>query len=129
MVNKPKAKGTAGETRVVKYLMATGLTARRVVLKGSSDEGDIHIDNPPFKGGLWVLEVKSGRQTQNISRKQREDWLKETRTEGRNAGTDKTFLVIAKHGSSVADYHVWSSNGTQFWYLDEFARMLNVGIT
>jgi hypothetical protein len=121
MVNKPKAKGTAAETRVVKELLAAGLDAYRVVLKGQSDQGDIHI-----RGGHGcvsaVLEVKGGRQTVNVSRKQRQDWLDETKTEASNVGSVRGFLVIAKHGRSVKDYEVWSEDGMLFWYLDDFAE-------
>jgi hypothetical protein len=119
MVNKSKAKGTAAETRVVNFLLATGLRANRVVMKGQHDQGDVHILHP--NGCVHaVLEVKSGRQTSNVARKQREDWLTEARTEALNVGNVRAFLVIAKHGSSVCDYHVWSGDGTRFWYLDQF---------
>jgi Holliday junction resolvase-like predicted endonuclease len=126
MVNKPKKRGTAAETRVVRYLEAAGLQARRVVQKGKRDEGDIHII-----GGhgcvSCILEVKGGRQTQSINRKLREDWLKETRIEAMNTGSVRGFLVIAKHGSSVKDYHVWDEIGHRFWYLDEFVRHVEGG--
>lgn len=119
MVNPSKAKGTAAETRVVNFLLAAGVRAMRVVMKGNKDQGDVHIIHP--NGAVHcILEVKGGKQTQNVSRKLREDWLKETRTEGDNVGSVRAFLVIAKHGSSVCDYHVWNDDGTRFWYLDQF---------
>jgi hypothetical protein len=41
-VNKPKRKGTAWESAVRDYLIATGFTdAHRVALKGVNDEGDV----------------------------------------------------------------------------------------
>lgn len=126
MVNKPKIKGTAAETRVVKYLTANGLRANRVVMKGSRDEGDIHII-----GGhgcvSCILEVKGGKQTQAIGRKTRELWLEETVIEAANTGSVRGFLVIAKHGSSVHDYHVWDERGHRFWYLDEFIDYVKGG--
>jgi hypothetical protein len=120
MVNRSKAKGTAAETRVVNFLLAAGLRANRVVMKGQHDQGDVHILHP--NGCVHaVLEVKGGRQTANISRQQQEDWLTETRIEVENVGNVRGYLVIAKHGSSVKDYHVWSAYGQVFWYLDQFA--------
>jgi hypothetical protein len=119
MVNKPKAKGTAAETRVVNFLLAAGLDASRAVLKGNHDQGDVHI-----RGGHGcisaILEVKGGKQTSNVNRKLREDWLAQTRTEAFNVGSVRGYLVIAKHGSSVCDYLVWDGWGRLFWYLDEF---------
>jgi Holliday junction resolvase len=121
MTNRSKAKGTAGETRVVNYLKTYGYEAIRVALSGANDQGDVSIISQD--GSLKiVLEVKSGKQTANISRKQREDWLAETRKERNNARAALAYLVIAKHGASVKDYHVWSESGERFWYLDQWAR-------
>lgn len=126
MVNKPKKKGTAAETRIVNYLLKSGLHAGRVVLSGSKDQGDIHI-----RGGhgciTCVLEVKAGKQTLNVSRKLKDDWLEQTRVEGENSGMNRAVLVIARHGSQVKDYHVWSSDGHRFWYLDEFIEYAKKG--
>lgn len=126
MVNKPKAKGTAAETRVVKYLTQAGLRAIRVVQKGNRDEGDIHVI-----GGhgcvSCILEVKGGKQTAKFARKQREEWLAETRQEAENYGSVRGFLIIAKHGSSVCDYHVWDEHGHRFWYLDQFIEHVEGG--
>ena len=126
MTNKAKKKGTAGETRVVNYLNNAGLRASRVVMKGGRDEGDVHLLDPQGYCQA-ILEVKSGRQTSSVSRGTREEWLKETRRESQNAQNVRGFLVIAKHGSSVKDYHVWSSDGRMFWYLDEFASYVRGG--
>jgi hypothetical protein len=123
MVNRSKAKGTAAETRVVNALLAAGAEARRKVLKGSADEGDIQ-----FKG-IWaegVLEVKAGKQTLRVGRKQKQDWLDEARIEGLNSGC-RAWLVIAKHGSSVRDYEVWFSDGRTFFYFDEFLEWIKDG--
>lgn len=124
--NTSKAKGTKAETRVVKYLTTAGLRCNRVVMKGNRDEGDIHII-----GGHGcvsaILEVKAGKQTGSVARKLREDWLTETRTEAENAGMVRGFLVIAKHGASVCDYHVWDQFGHRFWYLDQFVDHVRGG--
>jgi hypothetical protein len=126
MVNRPKIKGTQGEVRVVKFLVAAGLNASRVVQHGTQDQGDIHII-----GGHGcvsaMLEIKAGKQTSHISRAQREEWLEETRTESVNVGNVHAFLVIATHGASVCDYHVWSDDGSRFFYLDQFAYWVKGG--
>jgi hypothetical protein len=126
MVNKSKAKGTTAETRVVNFLLAAGVLANRVVMKGQHDQGDVHIIGAHGCCSA-VLEVKGGKQTQQIGRKQREDWLAEARTEADNVGNVRAYLVIAKHGSSVCDYHVWSSDGHRFWYLDQFIDFVKGG--
>lgn len=122
MANKSKAKGTAAETKIVKFLKAAGLDARRVALQGSKDAGDIYVVCQTDQVGI-TLEVKAGKQTQNVSRQQKEEWLNQTRVEGVNANTP-SYLVIAKHGSAVKDYHVWSNTGRIFMYLDEFTKSL-----
>jgi hypothetical protein len=121
MVNRSKAKGTAAETRVVNYLLAAGVEARRVVMKGQHDQGDIHFFAERLHG---LLEVKGGKQTQRVSRGQKEEWLKEARVEGINADL-VPYLVIAKHGASVKDYEVWSSGGVYFFYLDQFVKWIS----
>ena len=54
MSNPSKQKGTAFETAVVNYLRAHGRNARRLVLTGSADSGDIAVD-------AWTLEAKNRR--------------------------------------------------------------------
>ncbi|WP_299315051.1 hypothetical protein [uncultured Halomonas sp.] len=126
MANKSKAKGTAAETRVVRFLTDAGLHADRVVLKGNKDQGDIHIrgkDGYP----VCIIEVKAGKQTQTPGRRQMEEWLEQTRTEADNTDVPG-YLVVARHGSSVKDYHVWSSCGHLFWYLDHFIDYMKGGL-
>ena len=129
MVNKAKAKGTAAETRVVNFLLTAGVKANRVVMKGQKDEGDIHIIDGHGCVSC-VLEVKAGKQTAQVSRQQLEDWIEEARIEGDNFGMSRAALVIAKHGSSVKDYQVWTVEGPPrrcLFYLDEFAEFAKGG--
>jgi Holliday junction resolvase len=128
MVNKPKAKGTAAETRVVNYLLAAGVEARRIVLHGSKDEGDIFVEGWKGEHSSRILEVKAGKQTIKVSRAQLDDWIEEAETEGINAGGLIAYLVLAKHNASVKDYQVykrvvWPAR-REFMYLDEFARFM-----
>lgn len=128
MRKKPKQKGTEAETRVVKFLTAHGLDASRVVMKGTRDEGDIHIRG--YHGCVsCVLEVKAGKQTIKVSRQQLEEWIEEARREGENAGMVRAMLVIAKHGTSVKDYQVWTvgEGRRRLYYLDEFIELAEGG--
>lgn len=84
MVNKPKNKGTAGESAVVAYLRTAGFPyAERLALQGGKDRGD--ITGIP---GV-VIEVKAV-QTYAFNQ-----WLKEAQVERDNAGAD-FGLVVAK---------------------------------
>lgn len=120
MANKSKAKGTRAETKVVRFCQDAGLEADRLALKGNKDCGDVWVSN-----GLIMhhLEVKAGKMTANYSRGDKNTWLEQTRKEGENSGKP-AFLVIARHGKSVADYEVWSASGRTFYYLDEYVEAL-----
>ena len=59
MTNKPKARGTAGESAVVRYLLEHKVLAKREILHGSIDHGDVHVHT---KKGLIVLEVNNPQQ-------------------------------------------------------------------
>jgi hypothetical protein len=84
VVNKPKARGTAAESAVVKYLNENGFRyAERLALQGGKDRGD--ITGIP---GV-VIEVKA---VQEYAFNQ---WLTEARVERDNAGAD-FGLVVAK---------------------------------
>lgn len=127
MANKNKAKGTHAETKVVRLLQAAGIDADRMPLKGNMDEGDVwciaHFDNGRPKKRKLILEVKAGKQTHYYRRKLKEEWLRQTKVQADNAGTDG-YLVIASHNRNPRDYEVWSSCGTRFWYLDDFAASI-----
>lgn len=84
-----KSKGTSYETALVKYLIECGFSdARRVVLHGSNDEGDLQlgeVNNPYF-----VIECKSyGKE---YPYKMIEDFVKEAHTEYINAHQGKEEL-------------------------------------
>lgn len=84
MVNKPKQKGTAGESAVVSFLRTQGFPhAERLALQGSADRGD--ITGIP---GI-VIEVKACQEYAFNA------WLREARVERDNAGAD-FGLVVAK---------------------------------
>lgn len=84
MVNKPKQKGTAGESAVVSYLRTQGFPhCERLALQGGKDRGD--ITGIP---GI-VIEVKACQEYSFNG------WLTEARTERDNAGAD-FGIVVAK---------------------------------
>lgn len=84
MVNRPKNKGTAGESAVVAYLRTAGFPyAERLALQGGKDRGD--ITGIP---GI-VIEVKACQEYSFNG------WLKEALVERDNAGAD-FGLVVAK---------------------------------
>lgn len=123
MGNPNKKKGTAAETKVVKYLESQGIKAYRKVLHGSKDEGDIEL--PVLN---ICLEVKAGKQTQDYNRKLFQEWLDQALTESYNAG-EPCYLVIVRFGKSIQNAEVWSKSGLDgglsFWFLDNFCTMLN----
>lgn len=132
MANKNKAKGTAAETRVVKFINGyEGLSAERLALHGSKDEGDIRVRidkvTSEFASGEWRIEVKSGKQTQNPTRSDLTEWLKQTVNERINSGYP-CALVVARHGKNPRDYDVYIPHGQNEWnefsYLDVFCEEL-----
>lgn len=118
MANPSKKKGTAAETRVVNYLKSFGIQAERRALSGSEDQGDIKVI---AKGLEFVFEVKAGKQTINPTRKQMDEWIRQTMVEGRNARCD-SMLIVARYGKNPKDYDVWVpyKNSMIHWYLDDW---------
>ena len=119
-MNRSKQKGTRGETQVVKYLTACGLSAERRALSGAADQGDIKFTVGDYE---MTLEVKAGKQTENPSRAQLTEWLRQTVVEGENAGCDAA-LVVVRHRRSMKDAEVYVPMGDliAFMHLDEFAN-------
>lgn len=120
MGNPNKAKGTRAETRVVKFLESYGIKARRKALSGSKDEGDIEIPD-------WdiCLEVKAGKQTANYSRKQLEEWLRQSHEEEINSN-QICYLVIVRYQRDTKNAEVWhkvhGSDASLFQYLDSWCE-------
>jgi hypothetical protein len=81
MANRAKAKGTSWESASVGYLKERGLDARRIVLHGNKDEGDVDT------GAGWNLECKSVRTLALGT------WVAEADVEAANAGRPVAVLV------------------------------------
>lgn len=137
MSNPSKKKGTAAETKVVKFLREHGIEASRVALNGSKDIGDIHFE---ADGSIHLLEVKAGEQTKAPSRSQIEEWIRQANTERDNLykrneemGSYQyifAYLVVVRHGRKIQDADVYCHHNygikmirpRDHWYLDEFAE-------
>lgn len=128
MSNPSKAKGTRAETKVVKYLEYCGWKAKRKPLTGSKDEGDIEC-LPPNRRNWLTLEIKAGKQTANPNRTQLGEWLRQADTEAKNAGCDKSYLVVVRYRRQLidADVYIQYKNRSgrlarKHMFLDEFAK-------
>jgi len=102
-VSRSKAKGTAAETAVVRYLRSVGFVqAERRALNGIADRGDI--------AGIpgVVIEVK------NHARQELPAWVAEAETERDNDNADLGVVWHKRRGKgSPADWFVTMS-GAQF---------------
>ena len=88
-MSKQRAKGTAFETSIVRYLQQWWPYAERRALHGGADQGD--ITGTP--GIVW--ECKN-HNTLKLS-----EWLRETETERENARAKVGVLIAKRRG--VAD--------------------------
>lgn len=122
MANPSKKKGTKAETEVVNFLADYGIVAERMALSGAKDKGDIKVIESNY-GKPLVFEVKAGKQTQNPSRSDIEDWLAQARVEGENSGCD-CMLVIRRYKRNIADAEVWhlSHHKLTFMWLDDWCE-------
>lgn len=89
-MNKSKQKGTAWETQIVNYLTRLGFDAKRVVLHGREDQGDIHIHGLPV-----IIEAKN-EKTYKLS-----EWADEADAEREYANAD--VGVVWAHRKGRAD--------------------------
>lgn len=105
MANPSKKKGTAAETKVLKYFESKGMAVRRLPLSGNKDKGDLEIDG--IDGSTYTVEVKTGKMTENPSRSQLEDWIGQAIEESKNAQTSDWILVIARYRRKLDDADVW----------------------
>lgn len=88
-MSKQRAKGTAAETAVVRYLREHGFPhAERRALHGTADKGDITGCGP------IVFEVKN-HKTLDLA-----GWLKELHDEMTNAGVEYGAVIAKKRGTT-----------------------------
>lgn len=84
MANKFKAKGTTWETKIVNALAKIGIRAKRRVLSGGLDKGDIELLDFPL-----IIEAK------NCKKMELSEWVDEAEKEAQNAGVP--FGVVWHH--------------------------------
>lgn len=122
-VNKSKAKGTAAETAVVKWLRLNGFPdASRRPLAGRYDVGDILLVS-----GL-IAEVKAhATVTDGLLRQ----WLMDTYREMDNAHCDVALLIVKRPRKAVGDWWAWQiTRGMQpscYWLADTVHELRYAG--
>ena len=101
-MTKSKQIGTWTESAVVEYLKANGSPeAKREVLHGSKDEGDVRVNS-------WVvLEVKGGHAAETASDAQIAAWLEEAEVERVHAGAAFSALVRKRKGKGRDNAGAW----------------------
>lgn len=111
-----KAKGTAFESAIVKYLTECGFeSARRVVLSGASgDKGDIWLGMNPNNPAV-VIECKN--YNKELPYKMVEDFVQEAHTEYKNAKHinvacySSALLVVKRVNLGTADsWLIWKNS-------------------
>lgn len=110
MSNPSKAKGTAAESAIVKYLRANGFGgADRQPLRGGRDQGDINVCP-----GI-IIEAKTSARTKATglpADKVLRMWLDQTELERTNAGAAVGLLVVKRHGTTDAGrWNCWCRLG------------------
>lgn len=94
MVNKSKARGTAWETAVVRFLQANGfLKARRKVQTGSLDEADVAVDD----GNVFCAELK------DCARISLSEFIDEAVAEAKNAHSKWGLVIIKRRNRGVGE--------------------------
>jgi len=104
-MSKQRAKGTAAETAVVRYLRESGFPyAERRALHGSADKGDITGCGPV------VFEVKNHKSMDLAG------WIAELKEEVANADADQGVVVAKKRGTT--DPHEWYAVLPFGWFVE-----------
>lgn len=88
-MNPSKQKGTAWETALVRWFRERLFDAKRIVLHGNKDEGDVEVTGGPVRGDRVVhLEAKNCKALSLAA------WVDEAEAESLNAGVP--VVVVAK---------------------------------
>jgi hypothetical protein len=104
LANKSKSIGTKAESIVVEVAKRNGFPfARRSTLSGALDKGDVHLGD----GTSTIIEVKGGKQCVSLTPAKMHKWMKETRAEIANSGSDYGFLVTQRAGYGIAKAESW----------------------
>ena len=113
-MNKSKAKGTSWESAIVNYLQQWAFKARRKVLSGAQDKGDIEIPELPY----LVIEAK------NEKRYFLAEYIKEVLAETENAGREIGWVWMHRQGKSdPADGYVLMDGRTAIKVLQKLKSL------
>lgn len=109
MANKSKAKGTKYESDIVKSINAIrpDLCARRIVLHGNHDHGDIHVN---MNGLLVCIEAKWRTDYPSIG--EQEDYRRQCLEETANSGADVGVFMFNHFRQSIYRSEVWMTHET-----------------
>ena len=98
-MSKSKAKGTAAETAVSRWMRDHGFPwTERLALQGAADCGDLTL----LPGRAVIVEVKNhatgatGQPPAGLLT----DWMRQTETERVNAGADHAALIVKRAGTT-----------------------------
>lgn len=93
MTNKPRKKGTAAESAVVRWLQENGFPwASRQPLRGSRDHGDILLTLGIIAEVKSVAAGATGQPPQGLLA----TWLQQTDVETENAGAEFGLLIVKR---------------------------------
>lgn len=113
MTNRPRARGTAAETAVVRAARVHGFPhAERVALHGAHDVGDLLLCP-----GV-ILEIKGGDAARHATDLDVQRWLDDTDRERRNAGAAVAFLVLQRPHVGLTNAHRWHAWWRLAWLAD-----------
>lgn len=134
-MNRPKQKGTAAETAVVRWAKENGFPdADRLTLSGASDRGDVRL----LQGVIVEVKAHASAASGQPGAKQLAGWLGETARETANAGASHGVLVVKRKGTadpahwwayaSLAEFVTlvggyWFEIGDADWVCLEFGAM------
>ena len=97
MSNPSKARGTAAETALVKWLRDNGFPhADRKPLYGNRDQGDIAVT----AGFIIEAKVNAKAGTGQPPHGLLTAWMEQTEAERQNAGADLAVLVVKRAGTA-----------------------------
>lgn len=101
MTNKPKNIGTRAESAVLKILLPYWPSAKRLVLAGAQDRGDIGDT------GKFIFEVKGGKQADRPNDAALDGWMAEAKLEAKHSDVLIGVLVTQRAGFGVDNADHW----------------------
>jgi hypothetical protein len=114
--NTSKAKGTAWESEVVKYLRANGFEqAERRALAGNADKGDILV----CPGVIAECKAWATFTDGDVV-----EWWAETATEKKNANASVALLIIKRPRKGADRAWCWRQGEWGYWHAQFLSEAL-----